>query len=160
MRNIVPCLWFDGKAEEAANFYVATFTSGGRQARIVDELRHGDAGPGPKGSILTMTFELEGQTFVALNGNAQNSFTHAVSFMVNCPTQAEIDYFWGALGAGGAPVACGWLTDRYGLSWQVVPPQLLDYLKSQDEAAAERAMRAMMQMVKLDLPALEAAYRG
>ncbi len=164
--NLPACLWYDGRAEEAANFYVATFTAGGRQAAITDELRWGEVRPEPHkdaavGSVLTVSFELEGRPFVALNGGPHFKFTPAVSFMVLCTTQQEIDHFWTALQAdGGQPSQCGWLNDRFGLSWQVCPRQLLDMHKSPDRAAADRAMKAMMGMVKLDLASLEKAFKG
>jgi len=161
LNNLAACLWYDGQAEEAANFYVATFTAGGRLAAITDELRWGEVGHGVPGSILTVSFELEGRPFVALNGGPNYKFNPAVSFMVMCTTQTEIDYFWDTLQQGGGqPVQCGWLTDRFGMSWQVAPPQLLGYLKSADTAAAGRAMEAMMGMVKLDLAALTKAFDG
>lgn len=160
MSNVTPFLWFDGRAEEAANFYVATFRAGGRSASITEDLRCGDAGPSPKGSVLTVSFTLDGQDFVALNGGPHYSFTPAVSFMMTCTTQTEIDYFWDALGAGGVPFACGWLNDRFGLSWQVTPAILLEYLKSSDQEASARAMKAMMGMIKLDIAQLAAAYEG
>ena len=159
--NLAACLWFDGKAEEAPNFYVATFKAGGRQAAITDELRCGEVGPGPVGSVLTVSFELEGRPFIALNGGPHFKFNHAVSFMVMCTTQAEIDYFWDKLQeGGGAPSECGWLTDRFGLSWQVTPAQLLEYLKSADTAASQRAMKSMMTMAKLDIATLKKAYES
>lgn len=159
--NLAACLWYDGQAEEAANFYVAIFKAGGRQAAITDELRHGEAGPGPVGSILTVGFELEGRPFIALNGGPNFKFNHSVSFMVMCTTQTEIEYFWNKLQeGGGAPSECGWLIDRFGLSWQVTPVQLLDYLKSSDTAASQRAMRSMMTMAKLDIAELKKAFEG
>ena len=155
------CLWYDKQAEAAAKFYIAVFTGGGRQAAITDELRWGDVGHGTPGSILTVSFELEGRPFVALDGGPNYKHTPAASIMVMCETQTEIDYFWDKLQEGGGqPVQCGWLTDRFGLSWQVAPPQLLGYLKSPDTAAAGRAMEAMMGMVKLDLAALTKAFEG
>jgi two-component system sensor histidine kinase QseC len=159
--NLSACLWYDGQAEDAANFYVATFKAGGRQAAITDELRWGDVGPGPAGSVLTVSFELEGRPFIALNGGPHFKFNPAVSFMIVCTTQKEIDYFWETLQKdGGQPSQCGWLSDRFGLSWQVAPQQLLDYHKSADKAAAGRAMTAMMGMTKLDLAALTKAFEG
>jgi len=159
--NLPACLWYDGQAEAAANFYVATFKKGGRQAAITDELRWGEVGHGVPGSILTVNFELEGRPFIALNGGPNYTLSPAVSFMVICETQHEIDYFWETLQAGGGqPSQCGWLSDRFGLSWQVAPAQLLGYLKSPDRAAADRAMTAMMGMIKLDLAALTQAYEG
>jgi predicted 3-demethylubiquinone-9 3-methyltransferase (glyoxalase superfamily) len=158
-KNMMSCLWYDGRAEEAANFYVDTFKAAGRQAAITDELRWGEVGPGPAGSILTISFELEGRPFVALNGGPHFTFTPAVSFMVSCSTQKEIDYFWEKLQEGGGrPSQCGWLNDRFGLSWQVVAAPLYDFLKSSDKAASGRAMAAMMEMTKLDIAKLQAAY--
>lgn len=160
-QNLPICLWCDKQAEEAANFYVATFKAGGRPAAITDELRWGDAGHGPKGNILTVSFELEGRPFVALDGGPHYKHSPAASIMVMCKTQNEIDYFWDKLqGGGGQPVQCGWLTDRFGISWQITPPQLMDFLKSPDRAAADRAMIAMMGMVKLDLAQLTKAFDG
>ncbi|MES2102336.1 MAG: VOC family protein [Pseudomonadota bacterium] len=157
MQTIHPCLWFDGRAEEAMNFYMGIFPD----ARMTDVLRWGDAGPGPKGSVLTCTFELAGQTFMALNGGPQYQFTPAISLVVNCATQAEVDRYWDALLAGGGtPVQCGWITDRFGVSWQIVPEQLPRLLQDKDPARADRAMNAMMQMVKLDIAALERAVAG
>jgi two-component system sensor histidine kinase QseC len=159
--NLPVCLWYDKQAEEAANFYVAVFRGAGRQAAITDELRWGEVGHGTPGSILTVSFELEGRPFVALDGGPHYTHSPAASLMVMCRTQKEIDYFWDKLQEGGGqPVQCGWLTDKYGLSWQVAPPQLLEFLKSSDKAAAGRAMQAMMGMVKLDLPALTKAFEG
>jgi two-component system sensor histidine kinase QseC len=155
MQKISACLWFDGKAEEAANFYVSIF----KDSRIVDVMRCGEAGPWPKGSVLAVTFLLQGQAFMALNGGPQYSFTPAISFFVKCETQAEVDYFWEKLLAGGGkPVQCGWLTDKYGVSWQIVPTVLPEMLQNKDAAKAQRAMQAMMQMVKLDIAALKKAY--
>ena len=159
--NLSACLWYDGQAEEAANFYVATFKTGGRPAAITDELRWGEVGHGTPGSILTVSFELEGRPFIALDGGPHFKFNPAVSFMVMCTTQKEIDYFWDKLQEGGGlPSQCGWLNDRFGMSWQVAPAQLLEYLKSSDIAAAGRAMAAMMGMIKLDLAALTKAFEG
>ena len=160
MSKIAPCLWFDGQAEEAANFYVSTFRACGQDAAIGEILRWGDVGPGPKGSVLTVEFTLAGQDFVALNGGPQYSFTPAISMMVNCADQGEVDRFWDRLGEGGTPVQCGWLTDRFGVSWQVAPTELLAMLRDPDLARSGRAMQAMMGMVKLDLAALRAAYEG
>jgi predicted 3-demethylubiquinone-9 3-methyltransferase (glyoxalase superfamily) len=155
-QKIAPFLWFDTQAEEAANFYVGVF----RNSRITKVLRNGDAGPGPKGSVLTISFELEGQPFVALNGGPNHLFSPAVSFVVNCQTQEEVDYYWDHLVAGGKPVQCGWLTDRFGLSWQVVPAQFPELLTHPDPATAQRVMQAMMQMVKLDIAVLQKAAQG
>jgi predicted 3-demethylubiquinone-9 3-methyltransferase (glyoxalase superfamily) len=155
-RKITPFLWFDGNAEEAANFYVSVFPD----ARITARSYYGDAGPGPQGALMTITFELDGQEFVGLNGGPQYRFTPAVSFFIECEDQAEIDRYWEKLVDGGRPVACGWVTDRFGLSWQVVPAALLAMLQDADRARAQRVMSAMLQMVKLDLSALQRAWDG
>ena len=157
MQKITPCLWFDGKAEEAMKFYMSIF----KNAKVVSVMRCGEAGPGPKGSVLAVTFELEGQEFMGLNGGPEYHFTPAISMFVKCKTQAEVDDYWEKLQAGGGkPVRCGWLTDKYGVSWQIVPTALGEMLQDKDAAKAQRVMRAMMQMVKLDVAALEKAYRG
>ena len=157
MQKISPCLWFDGKAEEAMNFYMSVFKNG----KVVNVMRYGDAGPGPKGSVLAVTFELDGQEFIALNGGPQFQFTPAISMFVKCQTQAEVDDYWEKLLAGGGkPMQCGWLTDKYGVSWQIVPTVLGDMLQSKDAAKSQRAMQAMMKMVKLDIAALKKAFEG
>jgi len=154
MQAIFPCLWFDGRAEEAMNFYMAIFD----HAKVTDMLRCGDAGPGPKGSVLNCTFELDGQRFMALNGGPQYHFTPAISIVVMCQTQAEVDRYWERLVAdGGQAVQCGWLTDRFGVSWQIVPTALLRLFQDKDPARAARAMRAMMTMIKLDIAAVQKA---
>ena len=155
-QKITTFLWFDQNAEEAANFYISIF----KNSKILGVSRYGDAGPGPKGSVMTITFQLEGQEFVALNGGPQFKFTEAISLMVNCETQAEIDEMWRKLGAGGQEIECGWLKDKFGLSWQVVPVALFKMLQDPDPAKAKRAMEAMLQMKKMDLARLEQAYRG
>lgn len=157
MQKIVNCLWFNGQAEEAANFYCSLFPD----ARITDMLRWGEVGHGTPGSVLTVTFEIEGQEFLALNGGPEFHFTPAISLMINCERQDEIDALWEKLGAdGGEAMQCGWITDKYGMTWQVTPRRLLELLKDKDPARAGRAMQAMMGMVKLDLPAIEAAADG
>jgi predicted 3-demethylubiquinone-9 3-methyltransferase (glyoxalase superfamily) len=156
MQKITPFLWFNGKAEAAAEFYVSVF----KNTRIVDVMRSGEAGPGPKGSVLTMTFEIEGQQFIALNGGPQFSFTPAISFFVACHTQEELDGLWDKLLAGGAALQCGWVTDKYGVSWQIVPAILNDLLRDKDAAKSARVMKAMLGMNKLDIAALEKAYEG
>lgn len=157
MQKITPFLWFDNQAEEAAKFYVAVFKNG----RILKTVRTGDAGPGPKGAVLTVSFELHGQQFTALNGGPQFKFTEAISLVVSCETQTEIDTLWGQLSAdGGREGRCGWVQDKYGLWWQVVPPVLPDLLADTDPARAARTMQAMMQMGKLDIAALRNASRG
>jgi predicted 3-demethylubiquinone-9 3-methyltransferase (glyoxalase superfamily) len=154
MHKIRPFLWFDGKAEEAARFYIAIFAN----SRIVEVMRYGNAGPGPPGSVMSVTFELEGKEFVALNGGPQFSFTPAISFFVSCETQAEVDALWDRLVAGGQPQRCGWLTDKFGLTWQIVPKVLGEMLQDPDAGKSARVMRAMLGMVKLDIAALRNAY--
>jgi predicted 3-demethylubiquinone-9 3-methyltransferase (glyoxalase superfamily) len=154
MHKIRPFLWFDGKAEEAARFYIAIFAN----SRIVEVMRYGNAGPGPPGSVMSVTFELEGEEFVALNGGPQFSFTPAISFFVSCETQAEVDALWDRLVAGGQPQRCGWLTDKFGLTWQIVPKVLGEMLQDPDAGKSARVMRAMLGMVKLDIAALRNAY--
>ncbi|HYH37303.1 MAG TPA: VOC family protein [Azospirillum sp.] len=155
MSTITPCLWFDGRAEEAAVFYVATFRDGGHDAAIGDILRYGENAHGPTGSVMTVGFTLDGQEFIALNGGPEYRFTPAISLMVNCRDQREIDWFWDRLTDGGKPVQCGWLEDRFGVSWQVVPAPIFTLLK--DPARSEAVMQALLGMVKPDLAALEAA---
>jgi len=156
MRGITPFLWFEKQAEEAAKFYVSVFPN----SRIKQTTRYGDEGPGPKGTVMTVAFELDGQEFVALNGGPQFSFSQAISFVVNCETQPEVDAFWEKLSAGGEQVQCGWLKDRYGVPWQIVPTALGRLLGDQDPQRSRRVMRAMMQMKKLDVAELERAYAG
>jgi len=153
MQKITPFLWFDSQAEEAANYYVSVF----RNSKIRRTSRYGEAGPGPKGSVMTVEFELDGNEFVALNGGPHYQITPAVSFVVNCKDQADVDYYWDKLTAGGLPVQCGWLTDKFGVSWQVVPTRLSELLVDPDKAKAQRVMAAMMKMIKLDVPTLEQA---
>jgi predicted 3-demethylubiquinone-9 3-methyltransferase (glyoxalase superfamily) len=154
MQGITPFLWFDGKAEEAMNFYVSIF----KNSKVLSVSRCGDAGPGPKGSVLTASFELEGQKFVALNGGPHYTFTPAISFVVNCETQEEVDRYWEKLTDGGKEVQCGWLTDKYGLSWQITPTILITMLRDKDPAKAQRVMLAMMKMIKIDIKELQRAY--
>jgi predicted 3-demethylubiquinone-9 3-methyltransferase (glyoxalase superfamily) len=153
-QKITPFLWFDSQAEEAAAFYVSVF----RNSRIEAVTRYGEAGPGPKGSVMTVAFELDGQKFAALNGGPHFKFTEAISFVVNCETQAEVDQFWAKLSEGGQEVQCGWLKDKYGLSWQIVPTVFVEMMKDQDAERSQRVMKAMMQMKKLDIARLEEAY--
>jgi predicted 3-demethylubiquinone-9 3-methyltransferase (glyoxalase superfamily) len=153
MQEITPFLWFDGKAEEAANFYVSIF----RNSKILSVSRYGDAGPGPKGAVMTAAFELDGQKFVALNGGPQFAFSPAISFMVNCETQQEVDDLWEKLSAGGKEVQCGWLQDKYGLSWQVVPRVLIELLQDKNPEKKQKVMKAMMQMIKIDIKGLQQA---
>jgi len=154
MQKIVTFLWFDTQAEEAANFYVSIF----RNSKIGKIARFGEAGPGPKGSVLTVGFQLEGQEFVALNGGPQYKFTPAVSLYVDCETQEEVDDLWSRLLAGGGQEShCGWLTDNYGLSWQVIPKILIQLLTDPDPQCSQRAMQAMLQMSKIDVKTLQQA---
>lgn len=159
MQKITPFLWFDGRAEEAARYYVSIFPN----SRIVQVLHYGEAGKEQHGqtpgSVMTVSFELDGQPFTALNGGPTFTFTPAVSFVVDCATQDEVDHYWTRLGAGGDPAAqqCGWLADRYGLTWQIVPKQLIELLGGPDPAASGRVMQAMMPMKKLDIAVLERA---
>jgi predicted 3-demethylubiquinone-9 3-methyltransferase (glyoxalase superfamily) len=152
---MTPCLWFDGKAEEAARFYTSIF----KRSKIGTIARYGDAGPGPKGSVMTVEFELDGQRYLALNGGPLYQFSPAISLMVNCETQAEIDHFWEKLSDGGKLVQCGWLEDRYGVSWQVVPAKLDELLRGSQEQL-DRVMKAVLGMTKLVIADLERAYRG
>ena len=156
MHNITPFLWFDGKAEEAAKFYTSIFP----KSNIRHVTRYGDAGPGPKGSVMTVEFQLDGQKFIALNGGPQFKFNESVSFMVHCNTQAEVDRYWKKLTAGGKEVACGWLKDKYGLCWQIVPTLFFELVSSKDAAKSQRVMHAMLNMVKFDIAKLKQAYRG
>jgi predicted 3-demethylubiquinone-9 3-methyltransferase (glyoxalase superfamily) len=160
MSKMASCLWFDGQSEQAAEFYVSAFRDCGQDAAIKDILRCGDAGPWPKGATLTVTFTLADHEFIALNGGPNYKFTPAISMFVKCADQAEVDAFWDRLTDGGAPVQCGWLTDRFGVSWQIVPTGLMDMLTDPDPDRSARVMRAMMEMVKLDLGALRQAYAG
>ncbi len=155
MHKITPFLWFDGQAEEAMNFYVSIF----KNSKIGKVSRWGEAGPGPKGTVMSASFELDGQPFHALNGGPHYKFTPAISMFVSCETQAEVDELWDKLCAGGAPNRCGWLTDKFGLSWQIIPTALGAALGNPDPAKAARAMQAMMQMVKIDIAALERAQQ-
>lgn len=153
IQKITPFLWFDHQAEEAAGFYAAIFPN----SKIVKVVRYGAAGPGPAGSAMTVEFQLDGQTFIALNGGPIFQFTEAVSFVVNCQSQDEVDSYWEKLSAGGAEVQCGWLKDRFGLSWQIVPAALPELLGDPDPKKAERVMKAMLAMKKIDIAALKAA---
>jgi len=154
MQKITPFLWFDNNAEEAARFYTSVF----KNSKILKVARYGDAGPGPKGSVMTVSFQIEGQPFVALNGGPQFKFTEAVSFVVNCETQKEVDEFWKKLSAGGEEGPCGWLKDKFGLSWQVVPTILEKLIADPDPVKSQRVMKAMLKMKKLDIAALQRAY--
>jgi predicted 3-demethylubiquinone-9 3-methyltransferase (glyoxalase superfamily) len=154
--RITPFLWFDDKAEEAANFYVSVF----KNSKIGSIARYSDAGPGPKGSVMTVSFELEGQPFIALNGGPLYTFSPAISFFVDCKTQQEVDELWEKLTAGGGEVECGWLRDKYGLSWQIIPTALLELMQDKDPAKSQRVFKAMLQMTKIDIEGLQRAYRG
>jgi predicted 3-demethylubiquinone-9 3-methyltransferase (glyoxalase superfamily) len=155
-QKIVPNLWFDTEAEEAAAFYVSVF----ERSRVVSIARYNDAGPRPAGMVMTVAFELDGQRFVAINGGPQFKFDEAVSFQIDCDSQEEIDYYWERLSAGGEEGPCGWLKDRFGLSWQVVPGGMEDLLGDADPQRAERAMAAMLGMRKIDIAALRSAAEG
>lgn len=155
--RISPMLWFDGNAEEAANFYLSIF----QNSRLTGVMRCGENGPAPKGSVLTVGFELDGIPFTALNGGPMYKFTEAISLVVRCENQAEVDYYWERLLEGGGNTqACGWLKDRYGLSWQVTPVRLIELMTDPDPARAGRVMQAMMKMIKIDIATLESAAAG
>jgi predicted 3-demethylubiquinone-9 3-methyltransferase (glyoxalase superfamily) len=156
MQKITPFLWFDGDAEEAAQFYTSVF----EDSKIVTVTRYGEAGPRPSGSVMTSVFQICGQEFIALNGGPQYKFTPAVSFVVSCQTQAEIDRYWDRLVEGGKPVQCGWLTDKYGLSWQIVPADIGQMMQDKDAERRKRVMQAVFSMVKLDIAELQRAYEG
>jgi len=154
MQKITPFLWFDGKAEEAMNFYTSIF----KNSRVGSVSRWGDAGPGPKGTVMTASFQLEGQEFMALNGGPQFTFTPAISFFVNCETQEEVDELWEKLSEGGEKNRCGWLRDKYGVSWQIIPTALGKLLHDKDPEKSKRVMKAMLQMDKIDVKGLKQAY--
>ena len=156
MQKITPFLWFDNNAEEAVNHYLSIF----KNSKIGSILRCGDAGPGPKGSVLTIAFQLEGQDFIALNGGPVFQFNEAISLSVDCKTQTEVDELWEMLSAGGQKGQCGWLKDKFGLSWQVVPSALVEMFQDKDAAKSARVMAAMMQMSKIDITTLKQAYEG
>ena len=160
MQKIAPCLWFDDQAEEAAKLYVATF----KKAKLGPITYYGEAGAQvsgrPKGSVMTVAFEIDGQEFLALNGGPIFKFTEAVSLMVKCETQEEIDHMWEALSRGGEQGQCGWLKDKYGLSWQIVVPQWDEMLRDKDPARSERVMAAILSMTKPDLQCVQRAYEG
>ncbi len=155
-RSLVTCLWFDTQAEEAAAFYTGIF----KNSRLGTVHRYTEVGPGPAGSVMLVEFELNGQKFSGLNGGPQYTFNPAVSVVVPCADQAEVDYYWDRLSDGGQEVACGWLTDRYGLSWQIVPAAFFDMVADADPARRDRVMQAMLSMTKFDLAGLERAYAG
>jgi predicted 3-demethylubiquinone-9 3-methyltransferase (glyoxalase superfamily) len=164
MQKISPFLWFDDQAEEAANFYVSVFSArrgaidGG--SKIVNVSRYGDAGPGPAGTAMTVSFQLEGMEFTALNGGPQFAFTEAISFFVSCETQDEVDELWEKLSEGGTEDQCGWLKDRYGLSWQIIPTALGELLGDPDPEKSQRVMKAMLDMTKIDIAGLKRAYES
>ena len=154
MQKITPNLWFDTEAEEAATFYTSIF----EDSQVVKVLRYGEAGPRPAGMVMTVTFELAGQEFTALNGGPEFTFNEAVSLLVNCETQEEVDELWDRLSAGGEKGPCGWLKDKYGVSWQIVPVVLDEMLQDEDADRTNRVMKAMLQMTKIDINSLEKAY--
>ena len=156
MQKITPFLWFDSNAEEAANFYTAIF----KNSHILGVARYGEAGPGPKGTVMTVTFQLEGQQFIALNGGPHYTFSPAISLFVNCETQAEVDQLWEKLTAGGKAVQCGWLQDKFGVSWQIIPKALMELMSDKDPGKSQRVFKAMLQMTKIDIAGLKRAYRG
>jgi predicted 3-demethylubiquinone-9 3-methyltransferase (glyoxalase superfamily) len=153
MQKITPCLWFDTEGEEAARFYTSVFPS----SRILEIARYGAAGPRPEGTVMTVNFELDGHEFVALNGGPEFAFTEAVSFQVICETQDEVDTYWSTLSEGGEEGPCGWLKDRFGLSWQIVPRVLLELVGDPDREKSQRVMAAMLQMRRIDIQALQGA---
>ena len=155
-QKITPFLWFDNQAEEAMSFYVSIF----KNSKAGTITRYGETGPGAKGSVMTVNFTLDGQEFVGLNGGPQFPFTEAVSFMVNCESQEEVDYFWEKLSAGGKEVQCGWLQDKFGLSWQIVPAEFFEMISKGTQEQQDRGRKAMMEMVKMDLAKLKQAYNG
>jgi len=156
MQKITPFLWFDDQAEEAMNFYTSIF----KNSKIGQVSRYGDAGPGPEGTVMVGTFYLDGQEFMALNGGPHYKLTPALSFVVNCETQVEIDYYWDKLSDGGTEVQCGWLTDKFGLSWQIVPTALGELMSSGDPEKSNRVMQALYKMKKLIIADLRRAYEG
>ena len=155
MQKITPFLWFDDQAEEAMNFYVSIF----KNSKVISTTRYGDEGPGPTGAVMTATFQLDGQELIALNGGPEFKFTEAISFFVNCETQEEVDGLWDKLSEGGEEGRCGWLKDKYGLSWQIVPTVLGELLNDTDPAKSQRVMKAMLQMNKIDIAGLKRAYK-
>ncbi|PYX47547.1 MAG: hypothetical protein DMG79_13685 [Acidobacteria bacterium] len=156
MQKITPFLWFDNQAEEAMKFYTSIF----KHSKVGRVSRYGDAGPGPKGTVMSATFELDGQEFMALNGGPHFKFSPAISFYVNCETQQEVDELWAKLSAGGKPERCGWLTDKFGLSWQIIPSILGELLHDTDPEKSHRVMKAMLQMDKIDIEGLKQAHAG
>lgn len=155
-QTITPFLWFNGQAEEAARFYTSVF----KNSKMGTVNRYGAEGPGPEGTVMVATFQLDGQEFIALNGGPQFQFTEAISFVVNCDTQDEVDDLWQKLSEGGIQQQCGWLKDKYGLSWQIVPAEFGELMQTPDAQKRSRVMKAMMQMTKLDIVRLKQAYEG
>jgi len=155
-QKITTFLWFDNNAEEAMEFYTSIF----KNSKVVSMSRYGESGPGPKGSVMVGAFELAGQRFLALNGGPRFKFTEAISLVIDCETQEEVDYFWQKLSAGGQEQQCGWLKDKFGLSWQVVPSMLGELMQDKDPQKSKRVMEAVLQMVKLDIGRLKAAHAG
>jgi predicted 3-demethylubiquinone-9 3-methyltransferase (glyoxalase superfamily) len=156
MQKITPFLWFDDQAEEAMNVYVSIF----KNSKVLDVVRYQEGGPRPAGSVTTATFQLEGQEFTALNGGPEFKFTEAISFFVHCETQQEVDELWEKLSEGGEESMCGWLKDKYGVSWQIVPDALVEMLSNPDPEKTNRVMQAMLQMRKIDIAGLKKAYEG
>jgi predicted 3-demethylubiquinone-9 3-methyltransferase (glyoxalase superfamily) len=154
MQKITPYLWFDDQAEEAANFYTSIF----KHSKVGEVTRYGKARPRPEGMAMTVSFELQGQEFVALNGGPEFKFNEAISFLVSCEFQEEVDYFWDNLGEGGEAGPCGWLKDKYGVSWQIIPTALTELLSDPDPEKSQRVMQAMLQMSKIDIEGLRQAY--
>ena len=156
MQKITPFFWFDGQAEEAATFYVSIF----KDSKIDSISRYGEAGPGPKGSAMTVSFQLQGQKFTALNGGPHYKFSPAISFFISCEDQREVDELWEKLSAEGKPLQCGWLTDKFGVTWQIVPKLLMELMQDKDPVKSQRVFKAMLQMIKIDSEALKRAYQG
>jgi predicted 3-demethylubiquinone-9 3-methyltransferase (glyoxalase superfamily) len=156
LQKITPCLWFNGQAEEAAKFYTSVF----KNSKIGRILRYGDAGPGPKGNVLMVAFELDGLEYTALNGGPQFKFTEAISLQIDCKSQEEVDYYSEKLSEGGSIVQCGWLKDKFGLSWQVVPSALIEMLNDADHVKADSAVQAMTKMKKIDIAEVQKAFAG
>ena len=154
MQKLTPCLWFDDKAEEAVNFYTSIF----KNSKIGGVARYGEGGPGQKGTVMTVTFQLDGQDFLALNGGPHFTFSPAISFIVNCETQQEVDELWEKLSEGGEKQQCGWLKDKYGVSWQIVPTVLGEMMQDKDPKRSEKVMQALLQMGRIDIETLRRAY--
>jgi predicted 3-demethylubiquinone-9 3-methyltransferase (glyoxalase superfamily) len=154
MQKIIPSLWFDKQAEEAVNYYISIF----KNSKITNITRYNEAGPGPKDSVMTVTFELEGQSFMAINGGPYYTFNPAISFLVNCKTQEEVDELWNKISQGGEEIQCGWLKDKYGISWQIVPTILGGLLNDPDPIKSQKVMKAMLQMKKINIEDLQKAY--